>query len=150
MEPAPSPSPRAALPAASFASASFPREELLDLMDRLPANMALLDDAGEILAVNAAWRSFSEDNAADSAKTGIGANYLAACDAAASTGDVEAEQFAEGLRSVLRGERGSFELETACVLADEAQLVCGRVTQLADPLTRYVMVSHEVVSAVHA
>ena len=150
MELAPQPSPRGPRPSASFASASFPREELLDLMDRLPANMALVDDAGGILAVNAAWRAFSEDNAADSAKTGVGANYLAACDAAARTGDAEAERFAEGLRSVLRGERASFELETACVLAGETQLVCGRVTQLTDPLARYVMVSHDIVSAVHA
>ena len=119
-------------------------------MDRLSANMVLVDDLGNILAVNSAWLSFSESNAADDTRTGVGANYLAACDAAASTGDEEAELFAAGLRSVLRGERGSFELEAACGLAGEAQFVCGRVTRLTDPLARYVMVSHEVVSTVHA
>jgi hypothetical protein len=150
MEPAPRPHPRAPLPSASFACASFPREEMQDLMDRLPSSMALVDDAGEILAINAAWRSVGEDNAADTAQTGIGANYLAACDAAALTGDREAEHFAEGLRSVIRGTCDTYKLESGCVLAGEPHLVCGRVTRLADPLARYVMVSHETLTAVHA
>lgn len=148
-EPSPK-SPKAPLPSANFASASFPQEEILDLMDRLPSNIALIDEAGDILAVNAAWRSFAAANSGDSAKTGTGANYLATCDAAARTGDMEAGRFAEGLRAVICGERSTFELETACVLGSESLIVCGRVTRLADPLARYVMVSHEVSSAARA
>ena len=78
----------------------------------LPFSMALLDEHGQILAVNQVWRRFALENGADAALIeGVGLNYLAVCDRA----DVpEAAAVAAAVRAVLAGERQDFELEYAC------------------------------------
>ena len=52
------------------------------LLDALPANIALLDAGGVILAVNKAWRRFAHDNGLRHAEHGVGLNYLDVCDQA--------------------------------------------------------------------
>ncbi len=51
-------------------------------LDALSKRIAVLDESGTIIATNKAWRAFSEANSGDPERTGVGANYLAACDAA--------------------------------------------------------------------
>jgi signal transduction histidine kinase len=83
--------------------------------DALPAQVAVLDDDGEILATNLAWRSFGEANDLAEAEM-VGENYLAACDAA---DDPDAAAAADGIRAVLSGERETFTLEYPCHSPDE-------------------------------
>jgi DNA-binding NarL/FixJ family response regulator len=66
------------------------------------AEVALLDRAGVIVSVNAAWIAFAEANGGDPASTGVGQSYLEAC--AAAPGDHNAEQVAAGLRAALEGD----------------------------------------------
>ncbi|MDP3225931.1 MAG: hypothetical protein Q8M96_22580, partial [Rubrivivax sp.] len=46
------------------------------LLDALPAHVALLDAKGVIVAVNAAWRRFADDNGLRDPGHGVGRNYL--------------------------------------------------------------------------
>jgi PAS domain S-box-containing protein len=64
--------------------------------------VALLDPAGVIVAVNGAWEAFCEANGGDSARIGVGSSYLEAC--AAVAGDPVADQVAEAIRSALQGD----------------------------------------------
>jgi hypothetical protein len=64
--------------------------------------VALLDRAGVIVAVNQAWIDFGERNGADPSRCGPGASYLAACDADA--GDPSSRLVAEALRRAVAGE----------------------------------------------
>ena len=47
------------------------------VIDALPQHIAMLDQAGRIVAVNRAWRKFSAESGG--ASTGLGENYLEGC-----------------------------------------------------------------------
>jgi two-component system, chemotaxis family, CheB/CheR fusion protein len=80
-------------------------------LNSLPANIAVLDARGTILAVNSAWKRFAMDNGYMEKRHGVGKNYLAVCEKA---GDVHALAIAEGVRAVLAGDAGDFAHEYPC------------------------------------
>ena len=82
--------------------------------ERLSAPAAVLDTSGVVVETNEAWRLFAALNAGVPDTTGPGADYLAVCDRAYASGVETAGVVAAGLRSILRGERGSFEIEYPC------------------------------------
>ena len=55
------------------------------IFDSLPGHIAVLDDAGTIVAVNRAWRMFAEANGFVGNGFGVGSNYLAVCDVTPAT-----------------------------------------------------------------
>ncbi len=84
-----------------------------DLLDAVPAHVALLDRDGRIVAVNAAWERFARDNGvSEVAMVGVGTNYLAACVPALE--DRDAAAVFEGISRVLRGDAARFEHEYPC------------------------------------
>jgi PAS domain S-box-containing protein len=84
-------------------------QDLLQVsIDALPAHVAILNEHGTILAVNAAWRRFADSHEEGLAAFDIGANYLATCDAAARRGRRSPATIAAGLRAVIAGEQESF------------------------------------------
>ncbi|UBV42976.1 PAS domain-containing protein [Deinococcus taeanensis] len=108
--------------------------------DALAAQVALLDRHGEIMAVNAAWRAFAQENGgADS----VGANYLALCDATCGEDRENAAQMAAGIRAVLSGEEALFELEYPCHSPAEQRYFMVRVTAFTQDGLRYAVVAHE-------
>ena len=90
------------------------------ILDALPAHIALLDPQGVIIAVNAAWRRFGEENGApgvalgSTGPIGVGMNYLDICDRAIGAHAGEAASAAAGIRAVMRGELSVFELGYLC------------------------------------
>jgi hypothetical protein len=118
------------------------RAEVLAEMDAVTSHVALLDGAGRIVAVNAAWRRFAERQGATAEATGVGADYLTVCEAAVRSGDYRGAQFAEGLRSVLAGSRKSWWLDSRVNVAGEIRLFRGRVTRVESPDGPFVIVAH--------
>ncbi len=84
------------------------------ILDALPANIALLDANGVILAVNESWRRFGAANAAAGDDFYVGRNYLSICEGTDGECAGEARAAAAGIRSVLRGEIPEFSLEYPC------------------------------------
>ena len=82
--------------------------------ERLAAPAAVLDATGVVVETNEAWRVFALLNEGSPGATGPGTNYLRVCDRAYNSGIKVAGAVAAGLRSILRGGRGTFELEYAC------------------------------------
>ena len=82
--------------------------------ERLAAPAAVLDATGVVVETNEAWRVFALLNEGRPGATGPGTNYLRVCDRAYNSGIKAAGAVAAGLRSILRGGRGTFELEYAC------------------------------------
>ena len=78
-------------------------------LDSLEAHIAVLDETGAIVAVNASWRGFAEREGGTSEY--VGSNYIAVCDAA---DDPQAKTVAQGLRELLAGERDALKLEYPC------------------------------------
>lgn len=84
------------------------------ILDALPANIALLDPHGSILAVNQAWKRFAQANVFSGENFALGDNYLAVCERARGQCADDARAAAEGIRAVLRGDVFEFSLEYAC------------------------------------
>lgn len=80
-----------------------------DLLNALPANIAVLDTSGTILAVNEAWERFAAANGFVGDSYGVGLNYLHICDAATSSED--AAHVAQGIRKILDGTMRAFSYE---------------------------------------
>jgi signal transduction histidine kinase len=81
-----------------------------DFLDAIPANAAILDRKGVVIAVNAAWRAFSCANGGQ--REGyVGSDYLAVTGAGH---DPDAEMVAGGLVAVLRGGLSNFQHDYPC------------------------------------
>ena len=63
---------------------------------------ALVDTAGVIVAVDAAWQRFCLDNGGDPAGTGVGVSYLAICDSV--PGDPPTQEVAAAIRAAATGD----------------------------------------------
>lgn len=94
-------------------------EFLQSVFDALPAHVAVLDEEGTIIAVNAAWRKFADANRLGAPNHAIGVNYFQQC--ASTTGD-DAEQaraVANAIRDVATGKIENFSTESPCHSPDE-------------------------------
>jgi len=89
-------------------------EEKEAILNALPAQIALLDPLGRIVAVNESWREFASANAMESTDFFIGRNYLEECDGATGDCSEEAAAAAQGLRGVLTAQLPHFTLEYPC------------------------------------
>ena len=108
--------------------------------------IAVLDEGGTILRVNPSWRLLGVQNDLPEYWRREGANYLAACDAAAARGVEEAARFAAGIRAVLAGEADSFTEEYLCDTPDGERRFEGRVTPFSHAGTASVVVAHRDVT----
>jgi PAS domain S-box-containing protein len=114
-------------------------------LDTLSAHIAVLDERGVIIAVNAAWRRFGAENASSDARYGVGLDYLAVCDAGAE--DPDAAAVAAGIRALLAGHEEPFEREYPCHGPTERRWFAVRATRFAADGPARVIVAHENVSA---
>lgn len=100
----------------NFAETLRERDALLrSILDSLPEHIAVLDQHGTIIAVNAAWKRFAEENgASDDERTGLGRNYLDVCRQASGPFDEQADIALTGIQAVLNGTMTHFTLEYPC------------------------------------
>jgi diguanylate cyclase (GGDEF)-like protein len=103
------------------------------LLDSLSAHTALLDDRGLVVAVNRAWARFAEEHPGDPWRPLVGADYLAACEAAAKDGSVQAPLVADGVRAVLSRRQRAFHLDYADTVGDDELWFSLRATPLDVP-----------------
>jgi PAS domain-containing protein len=82
------------------------------VLDTLPQHIALIDETGEIIMVNAAWRRFAARHGDPSGKTCVGANYLHICERC--DGDSWAEEAYGAIRAVLLGDMNEYLLDYPC------------------------------------
>ena len=122
-------------------------------IDSLPAHLAILDEDGTIISVNAAWRRYAVCNDFSGEGYGLGANYLSVCARATGANAEEAPAVLAGLSEVLGGERDEFYLEYPCHSPIEQRWYALRATRFwnsaphddeRDPVR--VVVTHEDIS----
>lgn len=113
-------------------------------MDSLTGHVAMLNEHGDIVAVNAAWRQFS-DSEGDGSDY-IGANYLSVCRA---SDEETARAVADALAAILDGRRDTFELECPCHSPSVERWYLLRITRYAGPGPVRLMVMHTDVTERH-
>jgi len=117
-------------------------------IDAISAHLCVLDKTGQIVAVNAAWRKFYDDNSAPGTDTqhyGVGTNYLRICQDARNGSANEAGPVAAGVRAVIHRDMDRFSLEYPCHSPTEQRWFNLVVTPFQGA-SGHVVVSHENIS----
>ena len=118
------------------------RHLLQTALDAFPANAAILDPTGKIIAVNAPWLNFANDNGSITPAGYLGDNYLSICDNSLAGESNEATFAATGIRAVIAGRKDEFYLEYACHSQTKERWYMLRVLPFAEPIPRRVLVAH--------
>jgi PAS domain S-box-containing protein len=111
-------------------------------LDALSSHIAILDEHGTILDVNAAWNRFARENNVMGSHCGVGSNYLKVCDSASGSSD-DASVMAEGIRAVIAGQRDEFLLEYPCHSLQDQRWFIVRATRFHNDGQLRVVVAHE-------
>jgi PAS domain S-box-containing protein len=88
------------------------------LLDSLPAQAALLNAQGDIVATNAAWRKYGNRANFSGAEWGNGCHYVKACMEVSSKQNLHSLGVARGVGDVLAGKCEQFNLEYPCLCKD--------------------------------
>lgn len=111
--------------------------------DALPAQIAVLNEHGTIIAVNRAWRDLAEAHASAPANACEGANYFAACRAAAALDAGHAASVAGAIRAVMDGESPQRLVESRCDGPDAARWFKVQVSRFPGDGPLRIVVAHE-------
>lgn len=96
------------------------------------ANIAVINQQGEIIFVNQSWQQFATNNqTANLNNSFAGANYLDVCRQAALQGDHLAQYALKGIESVLQNKTTEFTLEYPCHAPQTQRWFNMRVTQFS-------------------
>ena len=117
------------------------------ILDAISTNTVVLDSHGVIRFANKAWINFACENLGEPSKCGVGTNYLAVCDSASGEHAEGAKAMADGIRSVLAGQRDEFVIEYPCDSPSEARWFTSKTTRFEHHNTLWLFISHEEVSA---
>jgi PAS domain S-box-containing protein len=115
-------------------------------LDGLSAHIAIVDEAGDILAVNSAWRAFAADASCTPGAMSEGANYFRACQGAIGDETETAGRIARAIREVLAGRLPFFSLEYPCHSPTEKRWFQVRVTRFPGDGPARAVVAHENVT----
>jgi PAS domain S-box-containing protein len=123
------------------------KQFLSSVLNGLASHIAVLNETGEILMVNQAWKRFADDNGLTSSHYAVGQNYLDICTPSTADCPAEAITATAGIRSVLSGEQPWFQMEYPCHSPTEKRWFQMRVDRLCSPDSLRVVVSHENITS---
>ena len=113
------------------------------ILDAMPAHIALLDQAGNIVAVNAGWRSVAAAYSITETACEIKSNFIDACASAVGSNEAKARSLAVGIIDVLAQKRQEFRLEYTCNHLDQQYWYIIRVKRFEAANSVRVLVSLE-------
>ena len=114
------------------------------VLNALTSHIAVLNEKGDIVAVNDAWKQFARENNSADESFYIGSNYLTVCENAIRHGhDETGETVLQGIHAIMRGEQNEFSLEYPCPSPAENRWFIVRVTRLQAEGPVSLVVAHE-------
>jgi len=82
------------------------------VLNSLPAQIAVLDPRGTVIAANESWEELCRDGQSPPLSSApAGANYFSFCRQDSGLNEVEVRRVCEGVEAVLRGEQTQFSME---------------------------------------
>jgi PAS domain S-box-containing protein len=112
------------------------------VIDSIPDNICVLDETGEIIAVNKAWKEFSKINYGDLEFTCEGVNYLEICKNASRQSE-DAEIFANAIRNILDGNLNEFSWEYPCHSPYTQRWYAGKIIRFRSEGPAKALVIHQ-------
>jgi len=112
------------------------------ILNALPPNIVLLNEAGKIVAVNESWRQFTLANNLGVPKYGIDYSYIAISEKATGIDNLSREELGAGIKKVITGSIGEFSLEYSCFLKDKRAWFHVIVAPLTDKTKKGAVVLH--------
>jgi PAS domain S-box-containing protein len=112
------------------------------ILNALPPNVVLLNEAGKIVAVNESWRRFTLANNLGIPKYGIDYSYQAISEKATGVDGWTAGEIAVGLKEVIAGTRDEFSIEYSCVINQKKVWFQLIVSPLTDKTKKGAVVLH--------
>lgn len=116
---------------------------LQSALNALTSHIAILNEDGTILEVNAAWNRFGLENDFRGAYRGVGDNYLHLCDSSFGRFSKEASIVANGIRAVMTGQRDEFHWEYPCHSPSQQRWFVVHVTRFDGDAPLRIVVAHE-------
>ena len=115
-------------------------------LDALSGHIAVLDEAGNILEINQAWRRFADENHFTSPNYGIGSSYIQGFEQTFPQAS-KAPAYATGINDVIAGRRTHFEIEYPCNSPTEQRWFIMRVTRFQSPGPVRIVIVHDNITA---
>ncbi len=119
---------------------------LRSTLDALTTHIAIINESGTILDVNAAWNTFAKENHFLGSQCGIAENYFIVCDSASGNLAAEARAVSDGIRAVIAGHIKKFKLEYPCHSPREQRWFVVRVTRFESEGPLRAVIAHENVT----
>lgn len=119
---------------------------LRSALDSLSAHIAILDEHGTVIAVNAAWSAFAGREDETEPAIDVGVNYLEICERDTGPTAEDTTRFAAGIRSVIAGRQAQFALPYPYHSASRKRWYMGTVTHFTGIGPVRVVVAHEDIS----
>ncbi len=115
---------------------------LKSALDAVSANIAILDESGQIISINNEWRRFAKANGLEWVDQGLGRNYLEVCQEAAGEDAEMARAAYKGLRAVIDRKRAEFAMEYPCHSPDKKRWFQMRATRFEEMGSVRAVVTH--------
>jgi len=117
------------------------------VLNSLSAHIAILDENGDILETNTAWRNYAVKGGMPQNYDDRGSNYLAICEATTGSDAGDANKVAEGIRAVIGGELEEFLHDYPCHSEDGPHWYYMRAIRMSGDGPIRVVTSHEEITA---
>lgn len=112
------------------------------VLSSLDEQIAVIDNDGLIVYVNAAWIDFGAQNGLPPDYYCVGSNYLTVLVTSAANGDQLAAEAERGIVEVLSGKKDTFYIEYPCHSPTEKRWFMMRVVRLKCEPSELVLISH--------
>jgi signal transduction histidine kinase/ActR/RegA family two-component response regulator len=114
-------------------------------LDALSSQIAIVDEQGSIIAVNAGWRRFAQGWSWE--KAGVGTDYLDVWQKAFAMDAEDSAPILDGIRAVHKGWQPVFSTEYAAHVHNELRWFALSATRFSDRGAHLVAVEHDDVTA---
>ncbi len=122
------------------------QEFWMSTIDALTCHIAILDERGDVIAVNASWRRFADENGLEWSDYGVGHNYLEIADGATGPRSEEASEVAAGIRALMKEQELFFEQEYPCHAPETQRWFCLHGSYFRSPYGIRVILAHQNVT----
>ena len=123
------------------------RSFLRSTFDSLRFQIAILDETGKVIAVNADWRRFAREHGMTDPEAGKGMNYLDVCDATTGHDRETALAVSQGIRDVMDRRQSDFHHEYTSRTTPRARWYTLHVSRFDHDGAVRIVVAHEDVTS---